>query len=313
MNEPPVEFVYCWCNGADPEFWAEKARYSPGAETRDDADCRYIDNGELVRSLASVALYAPWIRRIWLLVNDVSAIPPAVARDPRIVVVRHREVIPAEHLPLFNALSIELWLDRIPDLSERFVYLNDDTFLGAPVTPRDFFTDDGKVICRYFRNRIVPSGGAYEAALLNARAFLRDVAADHPLDREWLKAAPYYPHHNADGCLKGVFSDFRASFPEPLTASASCRFHTPGQFSRDIFSLWAMATGRGVFRGIWRNRIVRRLGWPRAESAFGKLSNADVFETIERHRPSFFCLNDTEESTDAQRARLRSWLERRFP
>jgi hypothetical protein len=35
-------------------------------------------------------------------------------------------------------------LHRIPDLSEHFLYANDDTFFGGPVVPGDFFLRDGR-------------------------------------------------------------------------------------------------------------------------------------------------------------------------
>jgi hypothetical protein len=39
--------------------------------------------------------------------------------------------------------SIEMCLHRIPGLSRRFLYLNDDFFLGRAVQPSDFFTPGG--------------------------------------------------------------------------------------------------------------------------------------------------------------------------
>ena len=52
-------------------------------------------------------------------------------------VVDHREVFAGyeQFLPTFSSRAIESMLWRIPDLSERFLYLNDDFMLLRPVTP----------------------------------------------------------------------------------------------------------------------------------------------------------------------------------
>jgi len=46
-------------------------------------------------------------------------------------------------LPTFNSNAIEAHLHRIPDLSRRFLYFNDDVFLGRPVSMEDFVTPSG--------------------------------------------------------------------------------------------------------------------------------------------------------------------------
>ena len=51
------------------------------------------------------------------------------------------------HLPTFSSPAIEANIHRIPGLSNRFVYFNDDVFLGAPTMPDDFFTSIGQKVC----------------------------------------------------------------------------------------------------------------------------------------------------------------------
>lgn len=43
----------------------------------------------------------------------------------------------------FSSSSIESNLDRIPGLSDNFLYFNDDVFLAAPISPDDFITPSG--------------------------------------------------------------------------------------------------------------------------------------------------------------------------
>ena len=42
----------------------------------------------------------------------------------------HREIIEQEYLPTFNSHVIEANLHKIPNLSEHFIYFNDDVFVA---------------------------------------------------------------------------------------------------------------------------------------------------------------------------------------
>ena len=50
------------------------------------------------------------------------------------------------HLPTFSSPAIEANIHHIPGLSNRFIYFNDDVFLGAPTMPDDFFTSVGQKV-----------------------------------------------------------------------------------------------------------------------------------------------------------------------
>jgi Protein of unknown function (DUF3184). len=62
---------------------------------------------------------------------------------PVVRIVDHREFIPERFLPTFNSHVIEAYLHRIPGLSEQYIYLNDDVFLGRPAKKSDFFAPNG--------------------------------------------------------------------------------------------------------------------------------------------------------------------------
>lgn len=44
------------------------------------------------------------------------------------------------YLPTFSSPGIEANIHRIPGLSDKFLYLNDDVMFGSPVWPDDFYT-----------------------------------------------------------------------------------------------------------------------------------------------------------------------------
>ena len=59
----------------------------------------------------------------------------------RITLVSHSQIFRNQsHLPTFNSVAIETHLHRIPGLSRRFIYFNDDFAFQAPVSLEDFWT-----------------------------------------------------------------------------------------------------------------------------------------------------------------------------
>jgi hypothetical protein len=49
-------------------------------------------------------------------------------------------------LPTFNSMAISSLLWKIPNISEHFIYFNDDFVLLRPVYPNDFFSEQGVVL-----------------------------------------------------------------------------------------------------------------------------------------------------------------------
>ena len=82
------------------------------------------DFDQLLYSLRSIEQYAPWIRHVYIVTN--GQIPGWLDLSfERVTIVTHNEIYPDKsHLPTFSSPSIETHLHRIPNLSERFIYLN---------------------------------------------------------------------------------------------------------------------------------------------------------------------------------------------
>ena len=87
--------------------------------------------------------YMPWLHRIHLLLASESQVQQWMTefkiQNSKFKIVFHREFMPAEALPCFSSPCIEMFLHRIPDLSEYFIYANDDMFPLSPLEESDFF------------------------------------------------------------------------------------------------------------------------------------------------------------------------------
>ncbi|XP_067855339.1 N-acetylglucosamine-1-phosphotransferase subunits alpha/beta [Heptranchias perlo] len=113
---------------------------SQSKQDDDISASRFEDNEELRYSLRSVERYAPWIRHVFIVTN--GQIPSWLNLDnPRVTIVTHQEIFRnVSHLPTFSSPAIETHLHRIPGLSQKFIYLNDDVMFGEEVWPDDFYS-----------------------------------------------------------------------------------------------------------------------------------------------------------------------------
>ncbi|KAG8138257.1 hypothetical protein E2320_004164 [Naja naja] len=113
---------------------------SQSKQDEDISPSRFEDNEELRYSLRSIERHAPWVRHIFIITN--GQIPSWLNLDnPRVSIVTHQDIFQnVSHLPTFSSPAIESHIHRIKDLSQKFVYLNDDVMFGKDVWPDDFYS-----------------------------------------------------------------------------------------------------------------------------------------------------------------------------
>src|SRR5699024_9900015 len=99
-------------------------------------------------SLRSLEMYANWIRHIYI-VTDNQVPHWLDTSHPRITIIDHTEVFAdSTVLPVYNSHAIESQLHHIPELSEHYLYMNDDVFFGRPTSPDQFLLSNG--VAKFF-------------------------------------------------------------------------------------------------------------------------------------------------------------------
>lgn len=141
VKEMKIDFVVTWVNGQD-ENWLRKYNNYADLDTLDVKNARFRDFGIFRYWFRAVERFAPWVNHVFL-VTDAQVPEWLNIKQDKITVIDHKDIIDKKYLPVFNSNAIELNLYRIPNLSEQFVYFNDDMFLNRPVKKRDFFNKDG--------------------------------------------------------------------------------------------------------------------------------------------------------------------------
>ena len=104
---------------------------------------RYRDWENLKYWFRGIENNCKWVNKVFLVVADESQIPEWLNRDyKKLRIVLHKDYIPSELLPTFNIMTIENYFCKIPELSNNYIYCNDDYFFLNPISKEMFFVND---------------------------------------------------------------------------------------------------------------------------------------------------------------------------
>jgi hypothetical protein len=221
----PIDLIFTWVDGADPEFIKSLARFRPTstnkAETTDAARFKSCD--ELRYALRSINQYAPWVRNIYIVTN--GQLPQWLDTEhPAINIVPHRAILEERYLPTFNSHVIESALHRIPGLAEHYLYLNDDMMLTRPVSPEYFFSAGGLAymftshVTLDERNCNVAADTPSEWAAKNAHKLIQSV---------FNRSVPTMFAHTFYPQLRSVAEDNERRWPQDFHVCRGNRFRSP--------------------------------------------------------------------------------------
>lgn len=130
MDARDLDVVFTWVDDSFPGYLEMLNVHAD--DRRDLNPNRTRDNLELLRfAMRSVARYLPDVRRIYLFTCRPQVPAWLDVDHSKIRLVHHDEVIAPEYLPTFSSFAIVSHLHRLPDLSDRFLYLEDDFLLNG--------------------------------------------------------------------------------------------------------------------------------------------------------------------------------------
>ena len=302
-----IDMVYLWCDGNDPEFQKRKSQYmnEAPADKKISGEMRFVDNDELKYSLRSLEKYAPWINHVYIITD--RQVPKWLNTDyEKVTVVDHSEIMPKEIIPLFNATVIEYFLPFVPNLSEKFLYSNDDMFFGAPITPVYFFCD-GKPIVRMRKSKSLPHKNDTMSKCARHALGLLEGTYNR---REW-----YRMHHNIDAYTKSAYINTLERYSDVFSASYGNRFRAENDVARVIFGVDAVYADKAKLQIVKHPSIFER----KVLSLFKKVTWDNLIgnesektrQNILKYKPKLFCINSNPDS--AERENSRRFLNSLFP
>jgi hypothetical protein len=305
----PIDVVYTWVDGADPAWLARKnaalAENGWVSVNEEAANAsRFISRNELRYSLRSLHYYAPWVRRIFLVTDD--QVPSWLnVEHPQVTVVSHKEIFgSAGRLPTFNSMAIETRLHHIEDLSEQFLYMNDDVFFGQALQPNFFFTAAGQTRVFLSTNRVNSGPPTSDEPPIMSSGKNNRALIEKEFGRFLAVKAKHTPH----AARRSVLAEIEERYPEPIAVTASHQFRHRDDISL-ISSLqqhWSYLTGRGVLTDV--HYMYRDLSDP--------VTPKRLATTLRKRHYPLFCLNDTNSTDEAaldQARLLESFLPAYYP
>lgn len=315
MTTEPIDIVIPWVDGNDPAHRAKRLA-AMGRDTElaaDDVggDTRFASVGELRWVVASIQKFAPWVHRIYIVTDnqtptrELAWVKERMEMTVPVEIVDHKVIFRGyeDLLPVFNCGSIETMLWRIPGLSRRYIYFNDDTFLMAPMSEVDWFDGD----------RLVCHGHRFPLWWAQTLQWLRPKRHGHKpqgFKTPMIAAAKalgenhfIYYYHSPVAQRRDLLEQFFTEHPDLLRSNAAHKFRAMEQFSpHSLCNLLAERTGNLVLRRDNINLFLKPVA-SRPDYLLNHLRRADS-----NQRLKLGCINSLDQTTPVERDRFDRWI-----
>jgi hypothetical protein len=311
----PIDIVIAWVDGNDPEYVQKISPFLDAKSQKIDfvaGATRYRSVGEIYFCVASVLKFAPFIRKIFIITDNQNPnLDDFVKqhfpnRNIDIQIIDHKIIFAGyeKYLPVFNSRAIESMLFRIPDLSENFVYFNDDVFLFRPVQTTDWFVDDKIVAIGEWRNVFFDRLLRYVSIPKYGRKpFGFKFAQTNAAKIFWHKNKYFHMEHTPHTRKKSISAMLFEKYEEQFLKNISYKFRDAAQFNpQELFYIYMFSKNRAiqdnVDKSLYVKPVKRGNGYiPRKIKTFDKLPQIQSC-----------CIGSLDLATEPNRSTLKNWL-----
>jgi hypothetical protein len=203
--------------------------------------------------------------------------------NPKIQIVKHSEIMSHEYLPVFNSVAIEANIHHIPNLSENFLYLNDDVFFGNFVSKRDVYN-----ICYYEENPFFDSTEISEKDdewICNIKNGYQLIKTKYP------NAKLYIPTHDSHFCKRSLMYEIENTWTDVYKNTLKQKLRkTNTDVKCNSICLPKMQYILGICKGIYKPILANT----DEHLYFDMFNQNDIGElrNIGTTKPKFFCVNN---------------------
>ncbi|MBE6216537.1 MAG: hypothetical protein E7124_00660 [Bacteroidales bacterium] len=315
-----IDIVLPWVNGNDTLLNKERLSYMHNGKEAEFEDIaghtRYLDLGEIRFCIASINIFAPFVRKIFIVTDrqnpELGQYLSDMFPDGYIPmeIIDHKDIFKGyeQFLPVFNSRAIEAMIWRIPDLSEQFILMNDDFMLTQKVSPEDFFVED-KTVCyadwfltiwaRLLRWMKPRKNGhknvGFKDSMLNAV--------------EVLGGYPFFLclGHTPRALRKSFYEKFFSDREDVLIRNIQHKFRHKEQYnSQELFYMSEYRKGRCIQKSIRRNALYLK---PKKASSYID-RKLQAFRNDTTHK--FCCLNALISAKEEDRIKVLEWAEEKI-
>ena len=267
-----MDAIVTYVDGLDP-LWQQDYERTVGKKILDK---RFRDWGTLKYHFRGLEKFMPYIDRIHLVVARDSQVPAWVNRKT-VNVVLHEDIMPKGSLPTFNSSMIEMFLHRIPGLTERFLYFNDDMYTVKPCKFEDFFPD-GVPAMKFAHNFLYFGDFRY---LVHHSDSLARKALGMPESCRYVR-----PQHTASPMLKSQCDELYAKVEPEIMASLS-PLRTRANYNQYLFLDYMYYQGKA------RSRKLSNKHFSLAAHSIDK-----ICDFLRKPSTKMVCINDVHMTND---------------
>lgn len=309
-----IDFVITWVDGSDKKWRDKKKQYvSSSVDNDSDGEIRYRDYGLLKYWFRGVEKYASWVHKIFLVTDHQK--PDWLNNCEKVVIIDHTDFIPNEYLPTFNSNVIELFMNKIPGLSEHFVYFNDDMYIVANVNKDDFFVNgkpcdcfvynavsvrsDNNIIEHTILNNLELLAKDFRKANLNRMGFskIMNLRYGKSLFRSllllpWKGQTGIYNHHMPISYNKSVIDKVWEKYGSSLITTAENKFRTKLDYSHWVFRYYQLFTFCFEPKSYRKTKVYSLQN-----------DNNTFLDNIKKGKYQMVCINDDFEGLDKEKVK----------
>ena len=307
-----IDFVVTWVDMNDPKWQKDFAKHSGKIDNNknETSVARFRDYGLLKYWFRGVEKFAPWVRYIHFVTCGQK--PEWLDENhPKLRLVNHEDYIPKEYLPVFNSSLIEIYLHKIPDLAEHFVYFNDDFFIINKISQERFFRNNLPTDIAAFR---INSGmSLWSKCLRNNIRMINNhfnkkevMKRDHDkwfhpdygkksrlasLLKPYGKFITLCTPHNAQPYTKTTFEEVWEHAGKELAEMSKHRFRSEEDYTQELFRTWQICSSNFVPYNTYSDTKMFPLIIKRKKAV----------KAIREQSYSLVCINDNEHIKDFEK------------
>ena len=230
-----IDAVITWVDGSEPSY---QRKIKEHLTNNDTIKRQYLQANEINLCVASIVKYAPFIRKIFIVTDKQSpsldSVKHIVSKE-KIEIVDHEEIFRdnIEFLPTFNIRSIDALLFKIKDLSEKFIYFNDDMFLVKKTNPEDWFVGDKAVLTgnwvKTYNKKPIKIISQKIKSFFNMRPSF-NASQSKAANIAGFNSKYFKSYHCGRPQIKSIIKDFYNKNPEKLVDQIKYKFRDDRQY-----------------------------------------------------------------------------------
>lgn len=322
-----IDFIITWVDGNDLDWQKEKNKYDGNMINSGNCRERYRDWEQLKYWFRGVEKYAPWVNKIYFVTCGQK--PEWLnEKNKKLVLINHSDYMPEKYLPTFSSHPIELNFNKIKNLSEHFVYFNDDVFLINKVKPTDFFVN-GIPKDDYVENVLIPYGNGdyFPFIMMNNSEFINKYFNKRKVIKEkpfmyfnfkygfsnnlknifmllFSKYSGFSVSHQSSAFLKSTLDVVWEKEFDLLDDVCKHKFRTKNDVNQYIFKYWQYCT---------HNFVPRKCSFGKSMTITD--NNENIVKSILGKKYKTLCINDSGKlkNFELQKKIINDTFEKKFP